>query len=154
MAEEAIIYAQRREQYFQASLPEVPWEQYRNRILAVRKDEQKLKRILGKIYDKHLYEPAKAGLERMLQESAQDPIIQEFTWKYETPAIDFENLMMGKYESEAKRMADYIQSGSFSEEAWKADREGFINNSIASLKAEEATQQSSRVPKRRSSRHK
>ncbi len=137
LLEEVGAYAQRRQQYYEETTPEVPFEQYRHRIETAKNDVGQLKDILGEIYDTHIFAQAKAGLQRMMEKSAQDSLIQQFTAKYETPAIEFENLMMCKYKNEPSRTTDYVSSGIFDDVAWQADRQGFIDNAIVSLKAAE-----------------
>jgi hypothetical protein len=135
LLEKAGEYAQRRNQYFEGMIPDVTFEQYRHRIEATKGDATQLEGILGEIYDTHILAQSKAGLQRMVEKSAQDPVIQQFTAQYETPAIEFENLMMRKYKNEAGRTLDYTKSAVFDDEAWKADRQGFIDNATASIRA-------------------
>ncbi|MEI7669553.1 MAG: hypothetical protein WCJ33_05690 [Pseudomonadota bacterium] len=78
-------------------LPQIPFEQYQQRIMDASNSDVALAELLGEIYDTHIADSAAELTRTMINRFANDEIIKKFTDKYETPAIEFENLMMEKY---------------------------------------------------------
>lgn len=127
-------YLVRKQQIMEESLPPVPYEKYLHRIKTAIHDDKALKRILGEMYDAHVAPHASRGLETALTKSDHDPVIQKFVRKYETPAIETENLIMQKYRGEPARTTNYAKSGVHEEYIKSMDRDGFIETALESIR--------------------
>ena len=146
LLENAQDYLQRRQELHNEYISEIcsviPFEDYRHRVEAIREDPAALRELFGEIYDTHVEKPMKEGFDRLRERISQDEICHKFIAKYETPAIEFENLMMGKYHGEAGRILDYLNSGYLGEEAWTMERQEFIDSAMTSF-AESARERAS-----------
>jgi hypothetical protein len=139
-AEDVMPYVLRQGKIFENNMPKVPFEQYTQRLeLAVRNDEQ-LKATLAEIYDTHIGPHLDEALETINQTLSDDPIVQAYAEKYEIPAIENENLIMGKYRNESSRMKEYALSGVW-DSSELIEREAWINTNFANYRAYASQQQ-------------
>jgi hypothetical protein len=134
LLEHAQQYVARRAEIVAGCFPEIPMENYMQRINAVKGNNAALKELLGEMYDAHIGPKALQMTENMIRKVGADPIVQEFAAKYEVPAIEFENLMMKKYKGEPWRTTDYVKSGDYEQLVKSTDRDGFIESALASIR--------------------
>lgn len=134
LLEHAQQYVARRSEIVAEYFPVIPVEKYLHRFEVVKYDNNALRKVFGDMYDAHIGPNALQMTKDMVRKVAADPVIQDFTAKYETPAIEFENLMMGKYRGEPGRTTDYAKSNIYEELVKATDRDGFVESALASYR--------------------
>lgn len=127
-------YIARRQEIMGEHLPSVPLKRYQPRITAVKHDDIALRQVFGVMYDAHVGPVANQLMTDMIQKAANDPIIKDFCDIYETPAIEFENLIMSKYKEEPCRSVDYVKSAIYDEMIKAMDRGAFVEAALASFR--------------------
>ena len=117
------------------SMPQIPIEDYFHRLGAAKNNDAALQQVFGEVYDTHIAPHAQQMNQTMMDNLSQGQAIQKFAKEYETPAIEFENMMMGKYRGEPGRTTDYTKSGDYDEMLKSMDRKGFIDSAMQGFRA-------------------
>jgi hypothetical protein len=98
-------------------------EKFQQRIAAARTETQ-LMRVFEDFFDSEIAPIISLRLEQMKAEIRQSVPIQRFFLEIEHPAIEFENLVMGKYRGEAPANVDYMDS------IGASDREQYVAHEV------------------------
>lgn len=92
----------------------IPLDQYKHRLQAATNAVMFFK-IWDEIYHAHIGDKFAVCHERAIQALEANPVVQHVVDTFEVPAMDSENLIMGKYKGEAERAEDYHRSSLYPE---------------------------------------